>query len=58
MTPAEREAEIARLKGLIESNYQAGDLDQARRWASCMSMLIAGRSDEIVREMEKKMGLA
>lgn len=49
MTAQERESEITRLKGLIESNYQTGDLEQARRWAACMAMLIAGRSDEIVK---------
>lgn len=53
MTAQERESEITRLKGLIESNYQAGDLDQARRWAACMAMLIAGRSDDVISEVEQ-----
>lgn len=57
MTPEQREAEIDRVKDLIDSNYQAGNLDQARIWAHCMSMLIAGRSDEVVSEMEQRLGL-
>ena len=57
MTDEEREAEIVRAGEAIQQFYQEGDLEKARRYAYIQSILIAGRSAEVVAAMEKKMGI-
>lgn len=57
LTPSELETEIARVKRAGDVAYLDGDYEAARRWYGNMAELIAQRSDAVVAEMEKKMGL-
>lgn len=57
MTLQEREAEIERVKRLGDQAYLDDDYEAARGWYRNMAALIEGRSVEVVREMERSLGL-
>lgn len=57
MTDQEREAEIDRCCRAMIQAFEAGDLDQARAWSRNMAENVAQRSDEVVEQMKKELGL-
>lgn len=57
LTDQEREAEIDRCCRAMIQAFEAGDLDQARAWSRNMAVNVAQRSDEVVEQMERSLGL-